>query len=715
METKTIKNAFILLVFLIAACVDAQAGVAQKFPLGKAGEVQNWLTCGYIPLAIEQDDFKTDLVQPTKVLEADFLTDQGGEAKVQPVGGQKFTLADNPALGKGAQRELVWQMARGNPLGDANIFTRSTAIWMFSGPDGKQFEKHAVYLYCRLVADEELKCTMNLGSDDACKIFLNGTQMYKFVGQRSAGSDSEELPITLRKGSNDLLVRIDNYIGTGGLHFRLVKLDASPVTNVHVELPGDAKMPEFEIHRGKIPTWEELVATIPPVAPARHEEFFGARLSRTMSLLETSHITGRPVKLLFYGQSIETEWTHMVVRRLRERYPDANIVMENNAIGGWFVHRLLRCMGQNIIRNKPDLVLFHAYQGSPQHWEYLFQLIRRETTAEIMIRTAHIAGPADRDQGPYIDDETLMLRGLAQKYNVEMVDLRQEWIDYLTTNKLPHRDFLLDGIHLNAKGSILMAQLYERHFRPNTLAQSQWMNSVRWYGMLRPDGDRKNDEIRLEGKGWKINDFKAVSSTAGDAIKLKFTGNRVDVVMNSGSGSALILIDGKKPSEWNLYRGNLPIIRNRKMNIPASVARYHCGPNMQEEIWELTFDDITPDMKKISFSLHGSKTGPDGSGNTEELFVSRSGRIIIAPQDWVRALKPSPILTKPASIVWQIMPNHADIIRCTQHESRPEKGSYITVADGLPHGEHELTILPQGDGDVSVQGIEVHNPPMAGK
>ena len=41
--------------------------------------------------------------------------------------------------------------------------------------------------------------------------------------------------------------------------------------------------------------------------------------------------------------------------------------------------------------------------------------------------------------------------------------------------------------------------------------------------------------------------------------------------------------------------------------------------------------------------------------------------------------------------------------------------SYLTVADGLPYGKHELTVIPLGDQPVAIRGVEVYDPPMGGR
>jgi hypothetical protein len=161
--------------------------------------------------------------------------------------------------------------------------------------------------------------------------------------------------------------------------------------------------------------------------------------------------------------------------------------------------------------------------------------------------------------------------------------------------------------------------------------------------------------------------------------------------------------------------------------IPTNFRTYYTGPNMLEETWDLTFTHVSPDRKHFRYRLCGSRTGPDGEGDSESEFVSKSGRIAISPKDIVPVWdkpgvvwKPSdsvPVaLSGPAVLAWSIRPDYRDEVRGTDAQS-PDGNSipftYVTVADGLPCGRHELTVIPL-DGQVfAITAVEVHKPPMA--
>jgi hypothetical protein len=184
------------------------------------------------------------------------------------------------------------------------------------------------------------------------------------------------------------------------------------------------------------------------------------------------------------------------------------------------------------------------------------------------------------------------------------------------------------------------------------------------------------------------------------------------------NGWAKVLIDGRSPAQFNLFHGQRPLPKNRHLAQPATAMRYHTGQNMVAETFELTFKDITPG--KFRFSVRGSTTGDDGEGGSGELFTSKSGRIIISPIDWLNTsgYKPSPG-GEPPIMVMQVVADYLDLVACrpddTAHPNEDIQYRYVTLADGLPPGEHELTLIPSETGSFSLQAVEVFNPPLLRK
>lgn len=123
---------------------------------------------------------------------------------------------------------------------------------------------------------------------------------------------------------------------------------------------------------------------LPPILPAENEAFFGSRIQRTMTLLHTSNKKHHNlVKILFYGQSIiASPWSGAVMEQLRSRFPEADLTMENRAIGGYTAPTLQRPAVHDLYPFYPDLVVFHVYGGAyTGELEGIISNIRRYTTS----------------------------------------------------------------------------------------------------------------------------------------------------------------------------------------------------------------------------------------------------------------------------------------------------------------------------------------------
>ncbi len=696
--------------------------------IGRFGEISTWLILK-TPEAIWR-------------LEMDPFAPMGGEAKYAAMSDPKLLPYHGKALEiPGAKPgetmrigDSVWEAAAMVPPEMPGIWNEYPRLVV---PDGYRFA------YCQLDSPKDRHANLLMGlSGNQCKLYFNGKDLGTYKGA-FGWEAARELPVELKQGVNHLVVRFTN-----GANFacRLVGENAEPLRDVKVRIAGPTPLPLRQVTPTLLPDNQKLTSRakeIPPLAPPEHPEFLGAKLARTMALLASGRYTHRPVRILFDGQSIESEWTGLLIQRLRERYPETTIIAENRAIGGWFAWRMQKLLKHDILRAQPDLVLFSAYQGTAEVWERFLSEIRSETTADIIIRTQHIDGHF-KPETPREGAESIMLRRMAQTYDAELVEVTNEWRDFLDANKIGNKDLLRDNIHLNAKGETLMALLYERHFTHNPAGQQGWADSVRRFDVGRFLEDNKTDEIVLEGDGWTRTDRGyATTNSPKDNLKLKFNGTRVEVILPPKHAGAAILIDGKKPSEWNLFHGTRPVGRtNEKIEIdpqPNIPMTYHIGKAMQEETWVLTVTHGNADAdpkkanQRVRFKLTGSKTGPDGEGQSERKFVSNSGRITILPTDWTTALNPvgekdpqsnMQPFAKPVQIVWHIFPDGLDTIAAKNvwikdadyYSGMPY--DYVTVADGLPCGVHELTLLPLSDEKNTnlpfvISGVEAHRPPLA--
>ena len=137
----------------------------------------------------------------------------------------------------------------------------------------------------------------------------------------------------------------------------------------------------------------------PPVSQPKDISGFGTGIQRTMTLLATSTPKKRnTVRVLFYGQSItEQKWSYDVADWLRKTYPNANLIIENRAIGGHSSQLLWRTAEADLYPFQPDLLIFHVY-GSHTDYEKLLANVRKRTTAEVLIQTDHIIKPEELEE-----------------------------------------------------------------------------------------------------------------------------------------------------------------------------------------------------------------------------------------------------------------------------------------------------------------------------
>ena len=279
----------------------------------------------------------------------------------------------------------------------------------------------------------------------------------------------------------------------------------------------------------------------PPPAPIANNANLGARIQRTMGLLATSTPTQRhQVRILFYGQSItQQDWWQDVAQDLKQRFPSADLIVENRAIGGFSAPILIRPSEHDLYPFYPDLLIFHVYGGG-EDYEAIIANVRRRTTSEILLHSDHIDWmPTGNSDDPeqvkryewHNTHSTKWLPELADKYGCEIAEIRAPWLRYLQDNRLRPQQLLSDSVHLNNWGNFLLAALIKPHLRYNpNLRQTAQQDLVKTYTV---------------GSDVKWQNGKLV---------LEFEGNRVDAIADKtfkgSAASGNITVDGKKPSEF---------------------------------------------------------------------------------------------------------------------------------------------------------------------
>jgi hypothetical protein len=445
-------------------------------------------------------------------------------------------------------------------------------------------------------------------------------------------------------------------------------------------------------------------SVFPPPKTLGDVSSYGRNIQRTMRLLATSTPEHRnTVRVLFYGQSItEQKWSAMVADDLKARFPHAHLIIENRALGGYSSQLLVKTAETDLYPFQPDLLIFHVY-GAHDKYEDIIRRTRERTCAEILQQNDHVTKPEqlteemDPAKVPIESghwDQFMnfnWLPSLSRKYGTEFCDQRALWKRYLTEYQLQPKDLLKDGVHLNPHGEYVMAEFVQAYLRYDPkLGPSpaeEWVKTL---------------EI---GKDVQWKDGK---------LRVEFEGNRVDAICTRGDTAAVVLIDGKAPSEFPELYGFTRALATPGGKWPP-IAPVRSGKPLVFEDWTMQVQADPANDKAYTFSLAGSKTGPDGEGRSDQQFVSNSGRIVIEAGDWnvpfalgvLGGQKPLPPIF---TVKWRVVAYRSDEV-ITPIPRDPAMESRWTLAQGLANTKHTLEILCDA-GTPPVKGLRIYRPPL---
>lgn len=88
------------------------------------------------------------------------------------------------------------------------------------------------YAWTKVYADSETKAKLMTGSDDGAKVWLNGELVIRALKARGATWGDDQKEVTLKKGLNTILVKIENRRGGFGFYLDFVGADNKPLENL---------------------------------------------------------------------------------------------------------------------------------------------------------------------------------------------------------------------------------------------------------------------------------------------------------------------------------------------------------------------------------------------------------------------------------------------------------------------------------------------------
>ena len=83
------------------------------------------------------------------------------------------------------------------------------------------------FAWAQIEVAEETSAVLGIGSDDSVEVWLNGKLVHKNLVTRGVMADNDRVPVTFKKGENQLVLKIINYGGPWGFACRLLQSDST--------------------------------------------------------------------------------------------------------------------------------------------------------------------------------------------------------------------------------------------------------------------------------------------------------------------------------------------------------------------------------------------------------------------------------------------------------------------------------------------------------
>lgn len=417
---------------------------------------------------------------------------------------------------------------------------------------------------------------------------------------------------------------------------------------------------------------------------AKAEANDGQHLALTMQKLQQG--MDRPFLIWAIGSS----YTNMLgsgefwQRELPKRFPKTKQVEYRKMVGNSCPWQYLRGWARHlVIPDQPDLVITYTI-GDPADLEKLLIELRRHTTADIIVPSIHWRErdiPLWGQSENAADQDVAAVREVCRRHHVEFVENRRDWAAYLTANKLPVPALLKDAVHQSDYGAHIINSNILAHFR---VPQAFSYESASREKLIQPE--RQSD----------------------GSFTAKFTGTRLDLngITAPDGGTFRVLIDEKSALETNAWLMSYvqPDTKNAKEGKGAnprdqSPHGITLGQKILPQIWTLVMTSDSGD-----YTLTGSITGPDGSGNAFKPFTSVSGQILIEPDLWRRAERNR----TGDRFTFEVKPAILDEV-----SFQGEAGGRIVLrlAQMLSNGEHTLRLVPIKPGTVTIKALQAFQPP----
>lgn len=193
----------LLFLLLILASVSLSFGATSQ-PVQFEKWIQDWYLCGPFPLLASTEPTNDAVHIPG--FETDFLKNHGGET------GFKFKEGQTERFPGGANRWI-------QHTAPDSVVNLDLAI--------SKAELQVAYAYCRLESPADQICVLSVGTNDGARIWLNGERIFDCPKARGVKPDDDLLIVQLKKGTNRLLLKVEERGLSWGFCVRVLPLQST--------------------------------------------------------------------------------------------------------------------------------------------------------------------------------------------------------------------------------------------------------------------------------------------------------------------------------------------------------------------------------------------------------------------------------------------------------------------------------------------------------
>ena len=172
------------------------------------------------------------------------------------------------------------------------------------------------YAWAQIDMPDEKSVILGIGSDDAVKVWLNGTLVHENLIQRSITRDSDFVPVTFKKGENQLVLKIQNGISSWQFSCRLLGPDSLAKKLIAAAKVGNLDDIEMLLENGA-----DVNAKIGPGLTALHVARIDGREDAIKLLLEK----GADTNIEMPPKNEVVDWSFE--RIIKEKYPGAAVIV----------------------------------------------------------------------------------------------------------------------------------------------------------------------------------------------------------------------------------------------------------------------------------------------------------------------------------------------------------------------------------------------------